>query len=69
MQKFSTNRPNPLHNLPLSLQNDIFMLFKHQVSYEVGELRGWWYGGLAFSIMVNGRVNGNYEQTHKEKID
>ncbi|GKA09746.1 hypothetical protein Tco_0689179 [Tanacetum coccineum] len=32
---------------------------------------GWlWVGdGFAFSIMKNGIVNENYEQTHKEKID
>ncbi|GJY65174.1 hypothetical protein Tco_0466634 [Tanacetum coccineum] len=26
-------------------------------------------GGFTFSIMKNGIVNGNYEQTHKEEID
>ena len=26
-------------------------------------------GGFTFSIMKNGIVNENYEQTHKEKID
>ena len=44
------------------------MLFKHQDVIGVGEFRGWWYGGFAFSIMVNGIVNERvYEQRHKEK--
>ena len=29
LQNFSNNRPNPLHNPPLPLQNDIFMFRRH----------------------------------------
>ena len=36
-----------------------------KVSYGVGELRGWWYGGFAFSMVR--KSNGNYEQRNEEK--
>ena len=39
------------------------------MSFGVGEFRGWWYGGFAFSIMVNGRVNGKVLQTKTQRKD